>query len=251
MPQGRPDIPIPLQRDVLVEAGHRCAIPTCRSHPVEIAHIVPWAKVRRHEMVNLIALCPTCHTRYDRGEIDRKAMQRYKQKLSVINGLYSSLERRILEHFAILRDIKIKLAFPLHVRQQVGEEDFNRMVRDDFGDQADSMFSAIEFAISRDDDLITLPSGHRLMLSQLIRDGYLTNVADSVTYVEGIPILEIFQLTDAGKDFLDSWVTADNLNPDDFSHNCDCNVGKSFAHHLREHVPREGFDAVARGLRAL
>jgi 5-methylcytosine-specific restriction endonuclease McrA len=44
--------------------------------PVEIAHIVPWEKVKEHTFDNLIVLCPTCHTRFDKGEIDRKSMLR-------------------------------------------------------------------------------------------------------------------------------------------------------------------------------
>ena len=80
----RPKVPSELRRRVLIEAGHRCAIPTCRSTPVEIAHIVPWATVRKHEFKNLIALCPTCHTRFDdpHGPIDRKAMKQYKANLN-------------------------------------------------------------------------------------------------------------------------------------------------------------------------
>ncbi|MFF2144447.1 HNH endonuclease [Kitasatospora sp. NPDC058190] len=80
----RPKVPSDLRRRVLIEAGHRCAIPTCRSTPVEIAHIVPWAKVRTHEFKNLIALCPTCHARFDdpRGAIDRTAMRQYKANLN-------------------------------------------------------------------------------------------------------------------------------------------------------------------------
>ncbi|KAB2351059.1 HNH endonuclease [Actinomadura rudentiformis] len=80
MADSRPDIPQPMRRQVFVEAGHRCSIPTCRAHPLEIAHIVPWAKVKKHEPQNLIALCPTCHTRYDRGEIDRQSMLIYKRQ---------------------------------------------------------------------------------------------------------------------------------------------------------------------------
>jgi hypothetical protein len=49
---------------------------------------------------NLIALCGTCHTRYDTGQIDRLAMRRYKANLSVLNGRYSDLERRVLQQFA-------------------------------------------------------------------------------------------------------------------------------------------------------
>jgi hypothetical protein len=99
MPEGRPAIPRPLGRQVLVEAGHRCAIPTCRQVPVELAHIEPWADVQEHTIENLIALCPTCHARYDRGDIDRPAMRMYKHNLGLIVSRYSTGERRLLEAF--------------------------------------------------------------------------------------------------------------------------------------------------------
>lgn len=95
----RPPIPRPLERQVLVEAGHRCAIPVCRQTPVEIAHIIPWAQVRDHAFENLIALCPTCHTRYDKGDIDRLSMLHYKANLTIVNGRYGDLERRVLQYF--------------------------------------------------------------------------------------------------------------------------------------------------------
>ncbi len=99
MPQGREPIPATVKRAVLVEAGHRCAIPTCRQVPVEIAHIVPYAKKRDNSFDNLIALCPTCHTRFDSGQIDRQSMRQYKANLSVVSSRYSDLERRLIEHF--------------------------------------------------------------------------------------------------------------------------------------------------------
>jgi 5-methylcytosine-specific restriction endonuclease McrA len=100
MPQGRSAVPAKIKRAVLVEAGHRCAIPTCRVGTTEIAHIKPWRQVREHAFENLIALCPTCHARFDKGEIDRKAMQQYKANLGVINGRYGEIERRVLALFA-------------------------------------------------------------------------------------------------------------------------------------------------------
>src|SRR6266849_611308 len=95
------DIPEQLKRDVLVEAGHRCAIPRCKQTPVEIAHIIPWETVQEHTFDNLIALCPNCHDRYDKKhEIDRKSMLQYKANLSVINQRYGDLEKRVLQLFA-------------------------------------------------------------------------------------------------------------------------------------------------------
>lgn len=45
------DIPEQLGRAVLVEAGHRCAVPTCKQTPIEVAHIDPWEKAREHTFV--------------------------------------------------------------------------------------------------------------------------------------------------------------------------------------------------------
>lgn len=84
---------------MLVEAGHRCAIPTCRATTTEIAHIVPWSQVREHTFENLIALCPNCHSRYDKGEIDRQSMRMYKHNLGLISGRYGDAERRLLDVF--------------------------------------------------------------------------------------------------------------------------------------------------------
>ncbi len=87
------------KREVLVEAGHRCAIPTCRQTPVEIAHITSFKDVKQHTFDNLIALCPTCHTRYDNEDIDNKSMLQYKANLSIINSRYGDLERRVITFF--------------------------------------------------------------------------------------------------------------------------------------------------------
>jgi hypothetical protein len=95
----RPPIPADLERAVLVECGHRCAIPTCRQVPVELAHIIPWSKCKEHTFDNLIALCPTCHTRYDHGEIDRKSMEIYKLNLLLSNSRYGDLEQRVIRRF--------------------------------------------------------------------------------------------------------------------------------------------------------
>jgi hypothetical protein len=88
----RPPIPADLKRRVLVEAGHRCAIPTCRHITVEIHHIVPWETCKVHEYHNLIALCPNCHHRADRGEIDRKSLRIYKASLRFTHDKFSQFE---------------------------------------------------------------------------------------------------------------------------------------------------------------
>lgn len=98
MPQPpRPAMPAQRRREVLVEAGHRCAIPACKQIPVEVHHID--GDRTNHAFENLIALCPTCHARADRGEIDRPSLRIYKTNLSLISERYGDLERRVLGFF--------------------------------------------------------------------------------------------------------------------------------------------------------
>ena len=90
-----------VKRAVLVEAGHRCAIPTCRATTTEIAHTVPWAKSQDNSFENLIALCRNCHTRFDqKKEIDRIAMKMYKHNLGILNNRCGEFERRLFEVLA-------------------------------------------------------------------------------------------------------------------------------------------------------
>lgn len=101
----RESIPIDLQRRLLVEAGHRCAIPTCRYNRVEFAHIVPYSQVKKHDFENLIVLCPNCHDLYDKDKkIDLKSMQAYKINLSLLNHRYGEFERRLLQYFLTYPD---------------------------------------------------------------------------------------------------------------------------------------------------
>lgn len=66
---------------------------------MEIAHIIPWSRRRTHDFPNLIALCPTCHTRYDNHQIDRKSMLAYKRNAWLQSSRYSDLEKRLLLAF--------------------------------------------------------------------------------------------------------------------------------------------------------
>lgn len=94
----RPSIPAELKRQVLVEAGHRCAIHTCKQTTTEIHHIIPYEKCKKHEFNNLIALCPNCHTRVHNGEIDTKSLKIYKQYLSKKDNNHISISSLFNTH---------------------------------------------------------------------------------------------------------------------------------------------------------
>lgn len=101
---GRPQIPAQLRRDVLLEAGYRCAMPRCGAETTEIHHIVDYATVKEHTFSNLIALCPNCHARVTKGQIDRPSVKQIKANLSLVSGRYGDLEVRILRNFAENQD---------------------------------------------------------------------------------------------------------------------------------------------------
>lgn len=94
--QGR-HIPAHIQRAVLLESGHACVIPTCQFSATEFAHIVPFAQVKKHDVANIVALCPNHHHLFDQKKaIDRKAMKSYKLKLQFLNKRYTKYELRLM-----------------------------------------------------------------------------------------------------------------------------------------------------------
>ena len=110
----RPPIPAELRRRVLIEVGHRCAIPTCRYIDVDVHHIEPWEQCRKHEYENLIALCPNCHRRATRGDIDRKSLRKYKANLRFAIEKYSQFEIDVLFELSKLAPDQ-ELPFPKYL----------------------------------------------------------------------------------------------------------------------------------------
>lgn len=176
MPEGRPAIPAELRRHVLVEAGHRCAVPTCRQHPVDIEHIDDWANVKEHRFENLIALCPTCHRRKGNGpdQIDRKALRQYKANLAILNSRYGDLERRVIEMFGQ----QLRAGQP-----QTG---------------------------------IKLGPGSEIHVMYLIQDGYLLRVTPMGPrlVIGGYDSAEYYRLTPAGAELVQRWQGAQPIDPE-------------------------------------
>ena len=79
----------PIRREVLTEAGYRCAVPTCRTIlALDLHHIVPVSEEGENEPSNLIALCPTCHRLFHKGIITRDAIKSWKGLLAVLNSTF-------------------------------------------------------------------------------------------------------------------------------------------------------------------
>jgi len=74
----RPPIPIDIQREVLFQARHRCAV-CCEPTPLEKAHIIPWCKTQDHSEPNLVAFCANCHGRADTENWGEAVLRKYKK----------------------------------------------------------------------------------------------------------------------------------------------------------------------------
>ncbi|RMR14003.1 Endo-1,4-beta-xylanase [Pseudomonas syringae pv. primulae] len=114
-------IPAETRRAVLVESGHRCAIPRCNQTELDVHHIVPWEECKAHEYSNLIALCPTCHRRAHKDEIDRKSLRLYKENLAKEfgqhdNGMFQAdvveVRRRLAEENQGVPGFSFQFDFP-------------------------------------------------------------------------------------------------------------------------------------------
>jgi hypothetical protein len=116
MSDPRPAVPAGLIRDLMIEAGYRCAI--CKStDPLEIEHIEEWAEVKEHKFENMIVLCRSCHGRKqntsDPRHINRASLKRIKANLMMLNGRYSDLERRLIDAFR--EQVRSQSGTPLRV----------------------------------------------------------------------------------------------------------------------------------------
>ena len=96
----RKSIPEPTKRAVLIEAGYRCAVPTCRTLLIlDLHHIDEVSENGTNDTNNLIALCPTCHGLYHRKHISREAVSAWKVMLS---GLSQAYDKNIIDDLLFL-----------------------------------------------------------------------------------------------------------------------------------------------------
>lgn len=96
-------VPSEQRRQVLIEAGFRCAVPTCRTIlTLDLHHIVAVSKGGGNEPSNLLVLCPTCHALYERGEIPPQAIYSWKAMLVALNRAF---DPEALDNLLFLRSL--------------------------------------------------------------------------------------------------------------------------------------------------
>src|SRR5947209_3600812 len=86
-----------------MEAGYRCAVPTCRNMlALDIHHIVEVSKGGGDDPANLIALCGTCHDLYHRGIYSQDAVRNWKASLVALNFAF---DRESVDNLLFLRNL--------------------------------------------------------------------------------------------------------------------------------------------------
>lgn len=92
-----------VKRQVLMEAGYRCAVPTCRNIlAIDLHHIVQVSENGGNDPGNLIALCGVCHDLYHRGEITKDAISNWKGMLISLNFAF---DRDSIDNLLFLRSL--------------------------------------------------------------------------------------------------------------------------------------------------
>ena len=75
--------------EVLIEAGYRCAVPTCRNVlALDLHHLWQVSENGGDGSRNLIALCPYCHNLHHRGTIPAEALYAYKSLLVALTQAF-------------------------------------------------------------------------------------------------------------------------------------------------------------------
>lgn len=70
-------IPEKIKRKVRKEAAFGCVV--CGVPVIEYHHIVLWSKENKHEVENLVALCPSCHQKVHNNLISSEQLKSFKK----------------------------------------------------------------------------------------------------------------------------------------------------------------------------
>ncbi|SRR5712692_812594 len=200
----RTNIPANIRREVLIEAGYRCASPRCGNFlAMDIHHIHEVNEGGSNDLSNLIALCPMCHALYTRGIITKDAINAWKTMLISLNGAF---DRESISNLRFLYKIKeeINANFErvLPQTKNWSNSDQNRIQHTNGQQhklaQVDGLISEL--------NLILISGDGVLKFSHLIASGL---VSYHLAYVSGFDCLYTVQLTEKGERIIEAWFSGD------------------------------------------
>jgi len=85
----RKTLPASIRKEVLLEAGYRCANPICNFPLIHVHHIVYVQYGGEDSIDNLIALCGNCHPMVHNGTISEDSIRVWKQMIVIANEAWS------------------------------------------------------------------------------------------------------------------------------------------------------------------
>lgn len=92
-----------IRRQILHEAGYRCANPICRMVlAINIHHLDQVSEGGGNTLDNLIALCPNCHTLHHQGVIPHESLRTWK---TLLVGLNEAFDKKAIDILLALRKI--------------------------------------------------------------------------------------------------------------------------------------------------
>src|SRR5258708_19289207 len=87
--KARRSVPVATQRLALHEAGYRCANRVCRTVlTLEIHHLDLVSEGGSDDPVNLLRLCPNCHSLHHNGSIPIESLHPWKALLLTMNEAF-------------------------------------------------------------------------------------------------------------------------------------------------------------------
>lgn len=108
----RKAIPIDVERKLCAESMGRCMNPDCQAElfrkkgdVVEKAHITPYCKTADNVYENLVILCPTCHTDFDKNDaFDPEEVKQWKQTRK------EELEKLFGKKYKTFKELQLQVA---------------------------------------------------------------------------------------------------------------------------------------------
>lgn len=143
----RRKIPLDVTRLVLAEAGYRCGVPTCRTIiALDMHHIHHVADGGGDDPTNLIALCPTCHRLYHRGEINRSALSIWKGTLVALSCAFDRQSIDLLMFLHAMRSVPVSVDGLLRFAYLIGAGLVCERGGDGYGDGRPRPFTHVQLS---------------------------------------------------------------------------------------------------------
>lgn len=166
----RKSIAIDVERKLYAESMGRCMNPECQAElfrkkgdVIEKAHITPYCKTASNVYENLVVLCPTCHTDFDKN--DAFPPEKVKQWKKIRK---EELEKLFSKKYASFNDLQRQVVPILYENKSIYENYY-------INDQKE-LWNKFEGRILANNNKLKILLGYNLDLIQSHRNKYYSNL---------------------------------------------------------------------------